>query len=139
MLKFEWTGAQAVHVPEVDAEHQLLFELCGRLQRASTARAPLPQMRSIVQELVTQAAVHFLHEEQEMRSAGYLHFAWHRRQHRAALARITPLERRIQSSDGEAARELLEYLSGWLNDHIGIADRMLGAYLRNRQRALASR
>jgi hemerythrin len=46
------------------------------------------------------------------------------------------LERRIRRGDRDAAIELLDFLSTWLTDHIRLADRMLGAFLRNHQREL---
>lgn len=130
----------AVHVPEVDAEHQELFRLCDDLRRALMEEAAAGKLQWIVDELVLHAAEHFSHEERQMRVAGYEHYAWHQRQHHTARAKVMTLERRIRRGDREAAGELLEYLAGWLNNHIRLADRMLGAYLRNRQRqALSSR
>ena len=139
MPKYEWTGEQhAVHVPQVDDEHRALFGLCGDLERALEG-APPGEVESIVDKLMARTAEHFAHEERQMRTAGYAHYAWHQRQHHAARARITRLERRIRSGDREAAAELLQYLEGWLNDHIAIADRMLGAFLRNHQRQREAR
>jgi hemerythrin len=74
-----------------------------------------------------------------MRAAGYSLYAWHHRQHHTARFSIRVLERRIRRGDRDAAIELLDFLYGWLNDHIRLADRMLGAYLRNHQRELSAR
>lgn len=137
MRNCRFTGALAVGVPEIDGEHQLLFDLCDRLERATAVSAAPDEVRPILDELIAHAAKHFSHEERRMRSAGYAHYAWHRRQHQAASARIIALDRRIRRGDPHAPRELLEFLAGWLPDHIGIADRMLGAFLRSRQRAQA--
>jgi hemerythrin len=136
---FEWSESYAVHVPEVDAEHQQIFRLCDDLQRAMMAGAPSSDVQSIVDGVVIHTAKHFSHEEREMRAAGYSLYAWHRRQHYTARSRVRLLERRIRRGDRDAAIELLNFLSGWLNDHVRLADRMLGAYLRNRQRELAVR
>jgi hypothetical protein len=40
----------------------------------------------------------------------------------------------MEKGDSAAAGELLEFLAGWLRDHMGVADRMMGAHLRNHQR-----
>jgi hemerythrin len=139
MRIFEWSEAHAVYIPEVDEEHQQIFRLCDDLQRAMIAGAATPEVLSIVDDLVIHAAQHFSHEEREMREAGYSLYAWHRRQHHAARTRIRLLERRVRRGDRDAAIELLEFLSGWLSDHVRLADRMLGAYLRNHQRELSAR
>jgi len=138
MRIFEWDESHAVYVPAVDEEHRQLFRLCDELQRAMMAGAPSSDVQSIVDHLVIHTAQHFSHEEREMRAAGYPHYAWHHRQHHTARFRIKVLERRIRRGDRDAALELLDFLSGWLNDHVRLADRMLGAYLRNRQREFAA-
>jgi hemerythrin len=139
MRLFEWNEQHAVHVPEVDDEHQQLFRLCDDLQRAMMAGAATKEVQSVVDDLVIHTAHHFSHEEREMRAAGYSLYAWHRRQHLAARTGIRALERRIRRGDRDAALELLDFLYRWLNDHIRLADRMFGAYLRNHQRELAAR
>ncbi|MGA2135570.1 MAG: bacteriohemerythrin [Bryobacteraceae bacterium] len=135
MPKFQWKERYAVHVAAVDDEHQMLFQLCASLESALTAGVSAGRVRSLTEDLIRHAAEHFSHEEREMRAAGYAHYAWHRRRHKTALRKVSELRARIRRGDREAADELLRFLQGWLNDHIGIADRMLGAFLRNQQRA----
>lgn len=74
-----------------------------------------------------------------MRATGYPFYPWHRQQHQTARARMAGLQARIREGDRGAALELLQFLHGWLDQHIRIADRMLGAHLRNRQREFALR
>jgi hemerythrin len=138
MRILEWSALHAVHVPEVDAEHQQLFRLCDDLQRATMAGAPAAGLLAAVDELVIHASHHFSHEERVMRAAGYPLYGWHHRQHHTARLKIRALERRIRRGDRGAALELPDFVSGWLNDHIRLADRMFGAYLRNHQRAQSS-
>ena len=127
-----------VDVPGIDDEHRLLAESCCDLERALTGGAPAARFESIYQELVQRSAKHFSHEEREMRAGGYALYAWHRRQHVAARAKITALGGCLRCGDTDEARDLLQSLGQWLNDHIRLADRMLGAYLRNRERARAA-
>jgi len=139
MRTFEWNETYAVDIPDIDDEHQKLFRLCDVLERAMMAGAALSEVQSIVDDVVIRAAEHFCHEERAMRASGYPHYAWHQRQHHTAGSRIRVLERRVWRGNRDAALELLDFLSGWLNDHIRLADRMLGAYLRNRERELLTR
>jgi len=139
MRIFQWSQAHAVHVTEVDDEHRHLFDLCADLQNTLMAGAPLPDVQRIVDDLVFHAAEHFSHEERQMREAGYSLYGWHQRRHHAARSKLILLDRRVRRGDREAALEILDFLGGWLADHIRLADRMLGAYLRNRQRELAAR
>jgi hemerythrin len=132
------TADHTVHVPAVDEEHQQIFRLCGDLRRAAAAGAPTTALQSIVDDLVIHTSRHLSHEEREMRTAGYPLYAWHHRQHQTVRSRVSPLSRRIRRGDRGAATELLDFLSGWLHNHIRLADRMWGAYLRNHQRAASA-
>ncbi|HVN05396.1 MAG TPA: bacteriohemerythrin [Bryobacteraceae bacterium] len=139
MRKVQWNTSHAVHVPEVDNEHQALFRLCNELQSVLGSGARARQINSTLNELSDHMADHLGHEEREMRASGYSLYAWHRRQHRALQARCAPLEKCVRNGDRAGALESLESLCRLLDEHIRLADRMLGAHLRNHQRELAAR
>jgi hemerythrin len=44
----------------------------------------------------------------------------------------------IEDGDRQAGVALIEFLSRWLKDHTALADRMLGAHLRNQDRLHAA-
>src|SRR5260370_33333581 len=88
-------------------------------------------LRPILGNLWETAEEHYRHEERLMRAMHYSSFEWHKRQHNAARKKSKPLPRRTEGGDAAAAEELLTFLSVWLRDHMGVADRMMGAYLRN--------
>lgn len=141
MQRFKWTKAYAVFVPQVDAEHRNLFRLADALQEAILAKADETQVQEKLRALIAATDDHFAFEERTMRSVRYPSFAWHKQQHDTLRRRVKQLVPQIEGGDREAAFLLLEFLSGWLKDHTGLTDRMLGAYLRNHERynsALAS-
>jgi hemerythrin len=129
MRAFQWSQENAVFQPEFDAEHRELFRLSGELQRAVESGADAPDIAEALRLLGVEVEAHFAHEERLMRSAGYSGYAWHKRQHDAARDRLQAL--------AAEPGELLRYLSGWFRDHTGVADRMMGASLRNAGRAHA--
>jgi hemerythrin len=139
MPKFEWTEQHSVCFPEIDEEHQMIFKLCRNLQRALAGRCPIAQVHSLVGELAVHSLEHFWHEEHQMRATGYSFYTWHKQQHRTARSRMHVLEGRIRDGDRGAARELLTFMQYWLNDHIRLTDRMLGAHLRNHLRELTAK
>jgi hemerythrin len=139
MPKFIWSEKHSVFVPEIDTEHQLIFRLCRDLQCAVAGRAPDDEIESKFNELAIHMLEHFWHEERRMRAAGYIHYIWHKQQHHTARTRMKVFEGRIRGGDHEAAGALLVFMYIWLNDHIRLTDRMLGAYLRNRQREMYAR
>jgi hemerythrin len=131
MSLFKWTNAHSVFLPEVDAEHRAIYRLGDELHKALLAGAGSAQLKPILANLLDSAELHFRHEERLMRAVHYTSFAWHKRQHDAARKRAKAAAKRIEAGDSAAAGELLEFLSVWLRDHMAVADRMMGARLRN--------
>ena len=135
MRSFRWSEGNEVYLPLIDAEHRALFGLADGLQNAVSAGSAATEVQEHPRRLAAHAEEHFTHEEWLMQSAGYPSYGWHKHQHDTARRRFklyTPL---IESGDQEAADAFWEFLSGWLQDHTGLTDRMMGAYLRNHERA----
>ena len=140
MAPFKWTKAHAVFVREIDEQHRNLFRMAEELHRAIPAGADLSRTLELLRALVASTEEHFAYEERLMRSTHYSAYNWHKQQHETLRKRMSEFSPRIENGETDAAILLLEFLSGWLKDHVGLTDRMLGAHLRNQQRfeALAS-
>jgi hemerythrin len=130
---FKWSSSYATSVPEVDAEHREIFEIARRADRAIRARQQPRNLVPLLQELMAHVAEHFAHEERLMRAAKCPSYAWHKSLHESAALKAVDLARRSRRGDKEAAPLLLEFLSAWMNDHMRLADRIMGAHLRNHQ------
>jgi hemerythrin len=126
---------QAVHVPEIDAEHQELFRVAADLRQALLNSDSGGRISLRCRRLAAELNTHLSHEERLMRDAKYPAFTWHERQHRTARARMAALERDFQRSDRQGMFKSLEALAAWVRDHTSVADRMAGSYLRNYWRA----
>lgn len=133
-----WTEENAVHVPEIDAEHQAMFRLAADLRGALMDGAKQSQVELLARRLSTEVTGHLAHEERLLRASRYPALEWHERQHQSGRARVAALQRAIAAGDLEAVFDALESLAGWLRDHTSVADRMAGAYLRNQRRSRAS-
>ena len=118
-------------VPDVDDEHKEIFEAVVELQKALTADAPAPELCRLTNDLATRAVEHFAHEERLMRAARYDSLRWHKQQHDGARRQVSQFAARIEKGGRMAGFELVEYLSSWLANHTRVADRMMGAFLRN--------
>lgn len=131
MRRLQWTISHAVFVSEIDDQHREIFEALSDLADAAPSEA-----RAAAARLTVRIADHFAHEERLMRAARYQSFRWHKRRHDAARHRVGDFVYRMESGDARAVGELVEYLTGWLHDHTRVADRMMGAALRNHQRCM---
>jgi hemerythrin len=125
----------AVFIPEIDAEHKHIFRLADELHRAVLGGAPADQVRATLRELTAGSDAHFAREERLMRATHYPASAWHKGQHDTVRKRVKELAPRIERGEKQAALLLLEFLSGWLRDHIRLADCMMASHARNYGRA----
>ena len=134
MRSLKWSISHAVFVTEIDDEHKEIFEAVANLQKALARRLPPLDIRKRAEQLTSCIVEHFAHEERLMRAGRYGSLRWHQRSHRCARRRVGQFVARIEQGDTTAGLELVEYLISWLPDHAGVADRMMGAFLRNEQR-----
>src|SRR5450631_790867 len=125
-LKLKWSTSNAVFVTEIDDEHKEIFEALSSVQEVLTNCGPLSELSKLAQRLTSSIAGHFAHEERLMRAARYGSIRWHKRAHHAARRRVGQFVGRIEEGDTAAGLELVEYLTSWLHDHTGLADRMMG-------------
>jgi hemerythrin len=132
----QWSTSHAVFVPELDDEHKEIFQAIAAVQDILAGGAAPLELRKATQRLVSCVVGHFAHEERLMTAARYSSIRWHKQAHHAARRRVQQFVVRIEQGQGEAGAELVEYLTSWLNNHTRVADRMMGAFLRNHHRCM---
>jgi hemerythrin len=136
MCPLKWSTSNAVFVPKIDDEHKEIFQAVFDVQRALTSSGPSTELSKLTQHLGSSIDGHFTHEERLMRAARYDLLRWHKRSHDGARKRVVQLLGGIEQGDAKAGRELVEYLTSYLHDHTALADRMMGAFLRNQRRSM---
>jgi hemerythrin len=136
MTALKWSMSHAVFFPEIDDEHKEIFAAVSKLQQALSSNGQLPEIRDLTSRLIDCAAEHFAHEERLMRAARYPSLRWHKQQHDAARKQVRQFMEGIEQGAAGAGHALVEYLTNWLPNHTSLPDRMLGAFLRNRERSL---
>lgn len=136
MRTFQWTPANDVFAPSIDDGHHTICQITGELQLALRGRTPLFKVQEILHRLISGMEDHFAYEEKLMHKTRYFSLTWHKGQHDAVRKRMRILAPLIEIGDVEAGKELVAILTRWLEDHTNVADRMLGAHLRNHERSL---
>jgi hemerythrin-like metal-binding protein len=134
MRHFTWSKENEVFLAQIDAEHREMFRIAEGLDRALARGAPRAEVRDHLRSLSAHAEDHFSHEEWLMQSTSYPSYGWHRQQHDTVRRRLKLFVPLIEKGDPEATDLFLEFLSGWLQDHTGVTDKMMGAYVRNYER-----
>lgn len=136
MGSLTWSASHAVWITEIDDEHKEIFGAASNLQEAFGNSIPLDEVRQLTKRLMDCMAGHFDHEERLMRAARYGSLRWHKKQHDLARRRVRQSVRRIEQGDTQAGNDLVAYLTAYLCNHTALADRMLGAFLRNERRGM---
>lgn len=134
MQPLHWTSDDFVFVPQMDADHQKLFEDAENLRHAVALGQSSTQIGFQVWRLSKSLSIHLTSEERMMRSSRYPGFQWHERQHHAGRTKMAQLTQAVHHSDELGIREAFQDLVRWLCDHVHLADRMFAAHLRNDQR-----
>jgi len=136
MGSLQWSTSHAVFIEEVDDEHQEIFRALADLEGVLSHDSHGSDTLKVAERLTALALEHFAHEERLMRAARYGSIRWHKRSHDAAARAVKRFVVRIEQGEAGAGTELVEYLKRWLTDHAQVADKMMGAFLRNQRRCL---
>ena len=128
-----WQDAYALDLPEIDAQHQVLFDLMNALWNAIIARASADDTLALVRELERYTIVHFTEEETFMRRAGYSGFDAHKHAHDRFVARVAEEKSRIEAGT-PFGLEILHFLKDWLVQHILVEDRRSADEISQTQR-----
>ena len=63
MRTLRWSKDNSVYVPEIDAEHQTMFEMMQELRRAVVTGGLTREIELLMESLAGEYARHFVHEE----------------------------------------------------------------------------
>jgi hemerythrin len=132
MALLDWNDSYSVSIRAFDEHHRHLFDLLNKLHDAMKAGKSEAVLGAILQELVSYAATHFAAEEALMQLHRYPVLAEHRKQHQELAAQVTDFEKKYRSGEILLGLPLMEFLRGWLTEHIRAADRQYSGYLRSR-------
>jgi len=126
---FEWKDEYSVNVVSIDAQHRVLFQIAGELHAAMTAGQGKAGCSKVLNRLVQYTATHFSHEERLMRERRYPDFDKHKALHDALTKQVLKFEADFNSGQVMLTVQLLQFLQGWLTNHIRNTDTKYVPYL----------
>jgi len=127
---FEWTPEFAVHVPDIDQEHQNWFRAMNRLHEAMLAGRGVEILGTLLAELTKFTMNHFANEEKLMATVHYPEMLAHIQQHEDLRRRVSEVEARFERGETAITIELMLLLSDWLRNHEIVIDRRFGDYVQ---------
>ena len=126
----EFTQEYMTGIGLIDKEHKVLFEIldrANRLVKDYVSGDTYDAIMEILQELKEYTVHHFADEEAYMESIHYQGLEAQKRAHEAFIARIDGIrEEDVVENPGAYLESLMEFLIGWLIQHILHADKKIG-------------
>ena len=125
----EFTEEYRTGIELIDREHQNLFEIIDKaniLVREQVDEESLDEIMEILAELKTYTELHYGDEEEYMESIGYEGLQAQKRAHTAFIGKVESISREeISQNPQEYMQSLVEFLLGWLINHILYTDKKI--------------
>jgi hemerythrin len=129
-----WNPSLTMGVPEIDAQHQAIFEQVARFEATATGRGSPSTLQELFEFLSEHVKGHLEAEERLMEESGYPGIDEQRQQH-AEFTRRLKLLVPLWDAEGEShvvCHVMLGFVQSWLANHVLSSDRRLGDYLARR-------
>jgi hemerythrin len=128
----EWESRFSVGVKQIDAEHQKLVGIINELHDAMSRGQGKDVLERIFKDLTEYTQTHFANEEALMQKTGYPDLENHRLQHVDLIRQIDELQAKAKTGSALVSINVLNFLRGWLTDHMLDSDHRYQAHLNSK-------
>ncbi len=135
MKLIKWDGSIAVNYPRIDDYHKKIFDQLNSFYAKMMTGDGLSGAAEITVWLSSHLKAHFADEESLMSSNAYPDANTHRDQHNDCWNNFLRLKRNVELGEANGAKDLFDFVTNWLQEHIKKHDRALADYLRRRKAA----
>jgi len=133
VLILHWKPSYLCGHPVIDAEHQELFRMANRIIGVMTVGGGETSLLPLVRELIAHVRMHFLHEEEILRAAGYSLSADHGEIHRELEKGADKLADQFEQGQGSETDLLRFIIHDIVAKHMLQEDRKFFPFLLARQ------
>jgi|YNPBryulayer2012_1023412.scaffolds.fasta_scaffold27802_2 hemerythrin-like metal-binding protein len=130
-----WQTDYQIGVAEIDEQHQRLVEMVNSLHEAMKSGSGKSLVPKVLNELVEYTVTHFNTEERLMQETRYPHYLQHKRQHDELTQQVVQMKSVIDSGKPVNTIEIVNFLKGWLINHILGSDKQFGEHILRQQKA----
>ena len=129
MALMTWSDQLSVNIKQVDSQHMKLVELLNNFHEAMKVGKGKEAMGKTFSDLLDYTASHFGTEEELFKKHGYPALASHKREHDALTKKAMDLSQRFSRGEPVVSADTMQFLKGWLYDHIMGSDKKYGPFL----------
>lgn len=134
MKKLEWSDKLNLGVKQIDDQHQQLVYLANNLVRAIQTGETRDVLGKVFKELREYTVFHFRDEELYMEEIEYPERRAHAVTHMELKEQVKQYQRDMYKKSEVTPNEVLEFLRGWLVDHIIYKDMKIVNYIKEKKR-----
>lgn len=129
-----WTDRYSVGVRVIDDQHKRLIGIINELHRAMAEGRGQAVIANTYAELCDYAVYHFNTEKDLMNRYGMFgeDLRKHRNEHHDFVKAAAQFRRRLEQGDRALVVVAMDFLWGWLNQHILGTDKVLGEFLNGK-------
>jgi hemerythrin len=127
-----WDDTFLVNFAVIDNQHKDLVGMINELIRGSGKGMAMADVAFVktLKRAVEYARIHFTTEEKYMRQVNYPDFANHKQEHEAFVVEVAKQLKAFEEDRNDPA-VLIDFLKGWLLNHIAVSDKKYVPYLEN--------
>ncbi len=127
-----WEDKYSVGVAQFDEAHKRLVAMINELYEAMRQGRGQQVIAKTFVGLIEYARTHFREEEAAMEGCDYPDAGQHAHAHRELLDQVLALQVRFHQGEALIAVQVLDFLRGWLMNHIAGTDKQYGPYLNSK-------
>ncbi|HUO29699.1 MAG TPA: bacteriohemerythrin [Bryobacteraceae bacterium] len=127
-----WKDTWLVGIREVDAQHKRLVSLLNDLHEGMRQGHGREALGAVLGSLVSYTKAHFAAEERLMQQYGYGELGSHKQEHERLTATVLKYQAEFERSNVALSVEVLQFLRGWLQNHILGTDKRYAPFLQSK-------
>ncbi len=131
MALIVWDQKLEVGHPKIDEQHRTLVDAFNALHHAMKQGRGKEEVGKTLDFLAQYTVDHFDMEEGLMRQHAYPGMAKHQALHRDLVTKVGDLVKKVEAGQAMVTLQVMDFLEGWLVEHIQGEDTTLAAHLRN--------
>jgi hemerythrin-like metal-binding protein len=93
----EWGDHFTVDQPQIDAQHEAIFNIAMEIEEAWKTPANLDRLKDLTAKLAKLLGIHFRYEERQLAEAGYPKLKEHAEEHRVMIEELRVIWARLHA------------------------------------------